>query len=98
MDPPSQASLEPPPRSAQKPTTETSTAKSAGPSSKYAKDYLEAVDLFDKEHYDACIEAMKHSMTDMNMPRYYQIKHLLLHASAEEYWYPAERGGGSRDA
>ncbi|KAK4893272.1 hypothetical protein LTR27_008395 [Elasticomyces elasticus] len=63
----------------------------AQPRSLYAIQYLEAVQLFNNNKFDECIEAARYTLNDPTLPRYYHIKTLLLIANAEENWYPAKR-------
>ncbi|KAK5131178.1 hypothetical protein LTR08_001264 [Meristemomyces frigidus] len=67
-----------------KTSVSTTIPPEAQPMTLYARHYLDAVGLFDKEKLEQCIELCKYNLTDPTVPRYYQIKNLLLIAGAEE--------------
>ncbi|KAK3726054.1 hypothetical protein LTR37_000202 [Vermiconidia calcicola] len=59
-------------------------------SNKYGDDYLEAVHLFQYMEYERAIEAAKYNLTEPTLPRYHQIKNMILIVAAEEDWDEAE--------
>lgn len=69
----------------------TSVAPEPQPQSLYAKQYHEAVDLFDREAFEECLKLARYHLTDWTLPRYYRIKTLVLIAVVEDNWYPAEQ-------
>lgn len=60
------------------------------PRDKYARDYIEALEQFDKEDFETCLEIAKLNLTDPTLSRYWTIKNLLLVASVEDDWIEAE--------
>ncbi|KAK6397504.1 hypothetical protein LTR65_006481 [Meristemomyces frigidus] len=57
----------------------------------YSQQYVEAVALFRAGAPDECIELAEHNLTNPTLPRYHQMKNLILIAGAEADWYAAER-------
>ncbi|KAK5676818.1 hypothetical protein LTS10_010582 [Elasticomyces elasticus] len=74
-----------------RPAPSVVVAAAAGPASVYAQNYLEAVEAFEAEQFDRCLSVIRYNLTDPTLPRYYQIKNLMLYVAAEDNWYPAER-------
>lgn len=59
------------------------------PSNKYSKEYLEAVDFFELSLFDECIQAAKVNLANPTLPRYHQLKNLILIISALDDWQEA---------
>ncbi|KAK5175532.1 uncharacterized protein LTR77_000671 [Saxophila tyrrhenica] len=57
---------------------------------KYAKDYLEAADLFDKDDFYGCQATCKHNLGDPTLPPFWRLKNYALHISASSSWDEAE--------
>lgn len=60
------------------------------PISVYSEMYLEAVDHFQYAEFVICIAAARHNLIQPNLPRYHQMKNLILIACAEDDWDAAE--------
>ncbi|KAK5174637.1 uncharacterized protein LTR77_001719 [Saxophila tyrrhenica] len=59
------------------------------PSSLYGQQYLEAVYHFNNGETERCVSVAKLNLTDPTLPRFYQMKNMILLATAEEDWYEA---------
>lgn len=68
----------------------TDAAKMEWPANIYSDDYLEAVLLFQYAEYEQAIEAAKYNLTEPTLPRYHQMKNMILIVAAEEDWEEAE--------
>ena len=65
----------------------TTVTANAEPKSLYAQQYFEAVDLYEQEQFDKCLELLRYNLTDPTLPRYFIIKSHMLITGVEDNWY-----------